>query len=475
MTRSARRWRSAIAAAGCLMAAAPVVAQRPLTPRVSRFVTVNAPVVALTHVRLVDGTGAPARPDQTIILRDSMIDAVGPSATTTIPAGAMVVDLSNHTVMPGQVGLHEHTYFSGVRRTTQMSVSGPYLYLAYGITTAMTAGSMLPYQELNMKKAVDAGVLPGPRFLITGPYLDGGSPRNTISRNMNTPEEVRRVIAYWASEGATWFKFLGDESREVLRAAIEEAHARGLRVTGHLCSVTFTEASALGIDLLQHGFITNSDYVPGKKPDECPADNMKVQADVDVNSAPVQASIRAMVAAKVASVSTLGVYETFMPEHPLDQGALEMLDPETRKEVEANHADLAKGGFVLSPRLLQKMKAWDRAFVAAGGLLGAGCDPWGTGFLPGFGNLRNFELLVDAQFTAEQAIQVMTLNGARILGVDKRVGSVVAGKVADLMVVRGNPVATPADIYNVVTVFKDGIGYDSVLLRHAAKGRVGVN
>jgi imidazolonepropionase-like amidohydrolase len=261
----------------------------------------------------------------------------------------------------------------------------------------------------------------------------------------------------------------------VLRAAIEEAHARGLRVTGHLCSVTFTEASAMGIDLLQHGFITNSDYVSDKRPDECPANNMRVQADVDVNSAPVQSSIRAMVTAHVASVSTLGVYETFMPEHPLDPRALEMLDPDTRKEVEANHTALAKSAFVMSSRLLQKMKAWDRAFVAAGGLLGAGCDPWGTGFLPGFGNLRNYELLVDAGFSAEQAIQVMTLNGARILGVDKRVGSIVAGKVADLMVVRGDPLATPADIYNVVTVFKDGIGYDSERLRQAAKGRVGVN
>ena len=357
-----------------------------------------------------------------------------------------------------------------------MSVSGPLHYLAFGVTSAMTAGSQLPYQELNLKRAVDAGVLPGPRFYITGPYLNGGAPRNAMSRNVTSPEEVRRVIAYWADEGATWFKFLGSVSRDVVRAGVEAAHARGLRVTGHLCSVTFSEAATLGVDALQHGFITNSDYVEGKRPDECPAGNMRVQADVDVNSAAVQANIREIVAHKAAVVSTLGVYESFMPGRArLDPRALEFLEPGTRKEVAATHAGLDEGGLVVPTRLLQKMMQWERAFVAAGGLLGAGCDPWGTGFLPGLGNLRNYELLIEAGFKAEEAVQVMTLNGARILGEDQRLGSIAPGKLADLIVIRGDPIRTPADIYNVVTVFKDGVGYDSSRLQEAAKGKVGAN
>jgi hypothetical protein len=371
--------------------------------------------------------------------------------------------------------LHEHTYFGGVKQLTQMSVSGPLLYLAYGVTTAMTAGSQLPYHELNMKGAVDAGVLPGPHFLITGPYLNGGPPRNAMSRNVSSTDDTRRVIDYWAAEGASWIKFIGAESREVLGAGIKEAHAKGLKVTGHLCSVTFTEAAALGIDLLQHGFITNSDYVVGKKPDVCPPENMRAQADVDVESAAVQSSIRSIVASGAAVVSTLGVYETFMPEHPLETRALEFLAPDTKLEVETTHADLAKAGLLVPPRLLKKMMKWERDFVAAGGLLGAGCDPWGTGFLPGIGNLRNYELLVAAGFAPEMAVRIMTLNGARILGIDARTGSVAVGKTADLMVVRGDPVTTPSAIYDVVTVFKDGIGFDSERLRKAAKGRVGVD
>lgn len=285
---------------------------RQVTPAVAPYVTVNAPVVALTHVRVVDGTGAAARVDQTVIVTGAQISALGPTVSTVVPDGARVIDLTGHTVIPGLVQLHEHTYFGGVRQMTEMSTSGPLLYLAYGVTTAMTAGSQFPYQELNLKRTVDAGLLPGPLFLITGPYLNGGPQRNGNARLLMNADEARRVVSYWVSEGATWFKFTGTVSREILGAAIREAHRLGARVTGHLCSVTFTEAAALGIDLLQHGFITNSDYVPNKKPDACPPENMRIQADVDVASPAVQETIRRIVADKAAVASTLAVYETFI-------------------------------------------------------------------------------------------------------------------------------------------------------------------
>jgi hypothetical protein len=447
-----------------------------ITSQVAPYVSVNAPVVALTRVRLVDGTGATAREEQTVIVTGTQISAVGPTASTVVPTGAQVIDLTGHTLMPGLVQLHEHTYFGGVKQMTQMSTSGPLLYLAMGVTTAMSGGSQFPYPELNMKRMVDAGQIPGPRYHITGPYLNGGPPRSGNARILQSPEEARRVIAYWVSEGATWFKFQGTVSREILGAAILEAHRLGARVTGHLCSVTFTEAAALGIDLLQHGFITNSDYVASKKPDVCPAENMRAQADVDVSSDAVQQTIRQIVADKAAVASTLAVYETFIAERArLDPRAMEFLDPVIRKEVEQNHASIAKGGLTVPPRLLKKMMQWERDFVTAGGLLGSGSDPWGTGFLPGWGNLRNYELLVEAGFSPEQSIQIMTLNGAKILHEDAARGSIAVGKVADLVAVRGNPIAAPGDIYNVVTVFKDGIGYDSEKLRNAAKGKVGVN
>jgi len=208
-------------------------------------------VLALTHVRLVDGTGAPARDDQTVVVSGGRIQAVGPSISTRVPRGARVLDLSGHTVIPGLVGLHEHTYFGGLRRTVPMNASA-HLYLAMGVTTAMTAGSQLPEQEVELKRMIDGGEIPGPRLLIGGPYLRGGNVRTGPFRGIDSPEEAERVVGEWAGKGATWFKVMSGP-RDVLRWVLDAAHRRGLRVSGHLCAVTFTEAAAMGIDALQHG------------------------------------------------------------------------------------------------------------------------------------------------------------------------------------------------------------------------------
>ncbi len=442
---------------------------------VSEYVRVDAPVVALTHVRLMDGTGAPARDDQTVVIDGTRIAAVGPSASMQVPAGATVIDLTGHTVTPGFVGLHEHTYFNQGSRTTQMTFSGPMAYLALGITTARTAGSMFPYQELNMKRAIDRGDLAGPRLHITGPYLNGTAGAQSMNRGVGSQEEARRVVKYWAEEGATWLKLQGSLTRTIAGAIIDEAHKHGMRVTGHLCSLSFSDAAALKIDALEHGFITNSDYVAGKQPDVCPAENMRAQADIDVNSAAVQQSIRDLVSRGVGLTSTLAVYETFVKSRAhLNPRAMELLATDTRREVEATHASIGKDGFEVPERLFTKMMAWDRAFAAAGGILGAGVDPWGTGMLPGYGDLRNYEILVEAGFTAPQAIQVMSANGARILREEGEHGTVARGKRADLVVIRGDPEARASDIYNVVTVFKDGRGYDSTKMLSAIRGLVGV-
>jgi hypothetical protein len=299
----------------------------PLAP----YVSVEAGSLALTHARLLDGTGAEARDDQTILIEGDRITAVGPTAEIDLPEGVQVLDLAGHTLIPGLVSLHEHLYFGGVQQMTPMPVAGPMLYLAMGVTSAMPAGSQFPYYDLNLAKTIDAGLAPGPRIHLTGPYLNGGPPGPGNQRVVNDPEEVRRVIRYWASEGATWMKFMGAPTRQVMAAGIDEAHRLGMKITGHLCSVTFTEASEMGLDALQHGYITNSDYVPGKQPDVCPPENMRIQADLDVETPEVRESIRRIVAGGAAVVSTLGVYETFTPSRAtLPPQAMEMLKPLTR-------------------------------------------------------------------------------------------------------------------------------------------------
>jgi imidazolonepropionase-like amidohydrolase len=459
--------------------ASPVRAQnaRELSEAVAEYVSVNAPVVALTGVQVVDGTGAAPIANATIVIRDGVIEAVG--ADLEVPAGAEVLDLAGHTVIPGIVGLHDHTFYTTAGRIVQTYETAPKLYLGSGVTTIRTTGSYHPYSELNLKRAIEAGEIPGPRIHVTGPYLISGGPGDLDMTKVDDPEEARRVVGYWADEGATWFKVYTRITRADLAAVIDEAHRRGLKVTGHICSVTFREAVAMGIDNLEHGYFTNSDYVSDKRPDECPSDLQArlLEVDLDLDGPEVQATFRDMIDHGVAMTSTLAILETFVPDRPpLDQRMLDLMAPEIREEYLAVRAQIAATADS-SPwaRLFERAQAYEKAFVEAGGLLGAGVDPTGIGgALAGLGDLRNFELLVEAGFTPVEAIQVMTANGARILDDYDRYGSVEPGKLAELVVIEGDPVARPADIRNVTLVFKDGLGYDAPKLIESTEGIVGI-
>ncbi|NLG61579.1 MAG: amidohydrolase family protein, partial [Candidatus Cloacimonetes bacterium] len=293
-----------------------------------------------------------------------------------------------------------------------------------------------------------------------------------------TPEDARRVVRYWASEGATWFKFYTLISRDEMKAAIDEAHRLGVKLTGHLCSVGYREAVELGIDALEHGLFANAEYDPNKQPDQCPQTAGASLANVDINSSDVQQTIRTMVDNNVAMTSTLAVYELFVPNRPqeLDQRMLDAMSAETREEYLETRRRIAENPQAgIAPEVFRKAMEFERAFVEAGGLLAAGVDPTGNGgALPGFGDQRNLELLVEAGFDVPQAIRIMTLNGAIALGVDDELGSVEVGKIADLAVVRGNPAADPKELRNTTLVFKDGVGYDSAKLIESVKGAVGI-
>lgn len=468
-----------LALAAVLVFAPVVLASQPaprLSPGVSEYVTVPETLVALTNVRVVDGTGAPPVEGQAIVIRDGRIATVGPVAAVQVPAGARVLDLAGHTVIPGLVGMHNHTFYTTRGRSVQLQFTAPRLYLGTGITTARTTGGTSPYHEINMKRGIDEGRIPGPRMHLTGPYLTGPGGAGTMAQ-IATPEDARRIVNYWADEGVTWFKAYTDISRDVLGAAIKAAHERGLKFTGHLCSVSFREAVALGIDNLEHGLFTNSDYVPNRTPDHCPSDMRDSLLRVDIDGPEVRQTIREMVGNKVAMSSTLAVYELSFPDRPpLEDRVLEALAPEAREEyLSARREISSRAAESTMPELFRRAQAFEVAFVRAGGLLGSGVDPTGVGgALPGFGDQRNYELLIEAGFSPVEAIRIMTLNGAAILGVDHELGSIATGKLADLVVIRGNPVATPAEIRNVTLVFKDGAGYDSPKLLASVKGLVGI-
>ncbi len=475
--------RALVAATALLLWPAAAVAQpagspaEGLSEEVLEFVSVDAPVVALTGVRLVDGTGAPAAEGRTVVLEDGRILAVGPDGQVDIPEGAEVLDREGHTLIPGFIGLHDHTFYTTSARSVQINFSAPRLYLASGVTTVRTTGSASPYAEARLKRSIDRGQVPGPDMYITGPYITGAEEGTGHMYVAETPEDARRVVAYWAEEGATWFKAYTRITRDALGAAIREAHDHGLKFTAHLCSVTFSEAVDLGIDNLEHGYFVNTGWYPDKEPDVCPEGFREHLAGLDVQGPEVGATIRKMVDNDVALTSTLAVYELIVPGRPpLRERTLNALAPGPRDEYLATREEIAaRADESYMPEVFRKAQAFEKRFHDEGGLLAAGVDPTGIGgALPGFGDQRNFELLVEAGFEPVEAIMVMSANGAKVLDVYDEVGSIEPGKRADLVLIDGNPLEDAGEIRNVTTVFKHGVGYDSQRLIESVQGVVGV-
>src|SRR6266480_264321 len=463
------------------------LAQGPQSDR-QQFIRAEAPLVALTHVRVIDGTGAAPIEDQTIVITEGKIQSITPSTTATVPASAQLLDLKGYTVLPGLVGMHDHMFFpmgGSPPMYSNMGTSFPRLYLALGVTTIRTTGSVAPYTDLELKRLIDGGRVIGPKMYVTAPYLEGRGSFTPVMHELTGPDDARRMVNFWADQGATSFKAYMNITRDELRAAVEEAHKRGLKVTGHLCSIGFREAAEIGIDNLEHGLMVDSEFVPNKQTDQCPP-GAAVSASLrqlDLNGTAAQETIRTLVAKNVAITSTLPVFEA--GGAPLTQtgiGAaaallnarvLNVMSTDARVRYLTARARVSSdNGFVA---LLRKVMDFERAFVKAGGLLIAGPDPTGNGgIVAGFGDLREIELLVEAGFTPLEAIKIASFNGAKFLGEDTRIGSVAPGKQAHLMVVKGNPAANINDIEKVEIVFKDGVGYDSEKLIQSVQGLVGI-
>jgi enamidase len=439
------------------------------------FIAVEGPAIALTHVKVIDGSGGPALEDQTILIQGDQITAVDPSGAVEVPKGFEVVDLTGHTVIPGLIGLHNHSYYTGGNgRAAQLSFSGSRLYLASGVTTIRTTGARSPYEELNLAREIEAGRTIGPTMFTTGPYLTGEEGPRTMTL-LESAEQARRVVRYWAEEGVSWFKAYTWISRAELGAAIEEAHRHGAKFTAHLCSVGYQEAVALGIDNVEHGLFANSEYAPNKRPDECPRGFRDGYPALDVNSEMVQKTFRDMIEAGVAMTSTLVVYEVSVSGRPpIDERVYDVLAPEIAAEVREIAIERRAGRGSISPEMLAKAMEYERAFVAAGGLLGAGVDPTGYGAAPpGLGDQRNYELLLEAGFSAPEVVQIMSANGAKVLGIDADVGTIEAGKDADLVVIEGD-LEVDRNLHGTKIVFRHGIGWDSAKLIDSIRGIVGI-
>jgi imidazolonepropionase-like amidohydrolase len=439
-------------------------------------------------VRVIDGTGAAAREDQTIILSKGKIESEGDASAANVPKVAQVLDLHGYSVIPGLVGMHDHMFYPmGNGVFGEMAFSFPRLYLAGGVTTVRTTGALEPYADLELKKSIDAGEIPGPKMHVTGPYLEGKGSWAIQLHQLTGPEDATRTVNFWLDQGVDNFKAYMFITRAELGAAIEAAHKRGAKVTGHLCAVGFREAADLGIDDLEHGLFVDTEFMPGKKPDECPKEpeDPVLMSKLDVNVGPLHDTIMYLVQHHVAVTSTLPVFEmgSFPGRPTLQPRVLDALSPDARNALLWNRVRSSDAGSLRRrygndvsplPSAFKKELEFEYAFSKDGGLLLAGLDPTGMGgVIAGFGDQREVELLVEAGFTPLEAIHIATFNGAQYLGEIDSIGTIAPGKQADLVVIKGDPSKKIEDIENVETVFKDGIGYDSAKLIESARGVVG--
>ncbi len=456
----------------------------PLSPLTQSFVKVPQQLVAITHVRVIDGTGAAARENQTVLLRDGLIAALG--RHVKVPKDSTVIDGSGRTLIPGLVGMHDHMFYPAPKVNPEareaiypeQASSFPKLYLAGGVTTIRTTGSTEPYTDLELKKAIDAGKIPGPKMHTTGPYLEGKGSFTPQMHELADAADATATVNYWIGEGATSFKAYMHITRAELSAAIAAAHAQHIKVTGHLCTIGFTEAADLGIDDLEHGLPVDTEFTAGKQPDICPDTKLAAAnlATMSVDDPRIKQLISHLVAKHVAVTSTLPVFETFVPGRaPVDPRVLDAMLPQTRVEYLKGRDKVAAMKDSPWPKVFKLEEDFEHAFVQQGGTLLAGLDPTGFGgVIAGYGDQHEVELLVEAGFTPLQAIQIATLNGAQFMGEEQHIGSIEVGKSADLVLINGNPAQNIGDIEKVELVFKDGVGYDPAKLVQAANGTVGL-
>ena len=449
----------------------------------SAYVKESSPTLVLDHVRVIDGTGAAPADDQSIVIETGNITYVGPRSQQPQIQGAKVLDLSGRTVLPGLVGMHEHLFTptpspSQQHLLVEQSTLFPLMYLAAGVTTIRTAGSIAPERDLAVKQKIDQGTAVGPEMFLTAPYLEGEPPTFPEMHGLTNAQDARRAVDEWATRGMTSFKAYMNITTEELQEAAKAAHARGLKITGHLCSVGFRDAADLGIDNLEHGLLTDTEFYSKKQANVCPDFRFylsEYNTNLSIDSPAVQDLIRYLVAHHVAITSTLAVLEselaTSRPKEDLRRASHAM----TWKAWRSSRQLVNSVPHSRVDHLLKKEMEFEHDFVKMGGTLMAGCDPTGDGStLAGFGDQREVELLVDAGFTPVEAVRIATKNGAEFLGISDRAGTVSAGKQADLIVINGNPATNISDIERVEVVFRKGVGYDPVKLLSGIDGVVGL-
>jgi len=434
------------------------------------YVSVSGPNVLLENALVFIGDGKLPLPNYSILISGEKISAIGPIGSITPPKHTHIINLKGYSILPGIVGLHNHTHMPGV---TLMKYTAPRLYLASGVTTIQTTGSANALGELELARLIDNGDVPGSTIFPTAPYITGPDGNAVMDKPINEAE-ARTFVRKWAEKGVTWFKLYRHTNPEIAKVIIDEAHRLDLKVTGHLCSITFREAALIGINSIEHGFDAATDFVDNKPVGECVGSrNSKI--NLDMNGQDLTELIQILVTEDVTITSTLAILESGFAHRPQAEArALKAMSPQNVKRYEVRQLRIKENASKTStPSYWNRIIQFERQFVAAGGHLVAGADT-GRHILPGFGDQRNLELLVESGFSVPQTIQIMTHNGAVTLGIGEDVGLLKIGYQADLIIVPGDLMSDPSSLKSAEIVFKKGIGYNPQILISDVEGKIGL-
>ncbi|MBK5272797.1 MAG: amidohydrolase family protein, partial [Bacteroidia bacterium] len=404
-----------------------------------QFVSINADTIVLTHVTVIDGTGGPVKSDQTIIIIKGKIAETGSAKKINIPA-AKIIDCTGKTLIPGMIMMHEHLFYGESLPPNylglEMPVSFPRLYLAGGVTTMRTTGTVEAQTDINIRNWIKEGKMAGPDIDVTAPYIERAALPIPEMLFIKSPEEAAQEVNYWADMGCTSVKLYMDITKADMKAAIDAAHKRGMKVTGHLCSITFREAADLGIDNLEHGFWVSSDFEKNKKEDQCnnPAQFVSIRS-LDEQSNEMKELMLYLIKKNVAITSTLPVFEPYTGRDIFPGDGGEAVTPAIRELIEKSYATtVGKDSALIA--MFKKEMAWEKQFADMGGRLMAGIDPTGAGrVIPGYADRHILELLVEAGFSLPEAVKICSLNAAEYLGKQKETGTIEKGKQADLVLI----------------------------------------
>jgi imidazolonepropionase-like amidohydrolase len=407
--------------------------------------------LAIVGATLIDGTGATPVPDSAVVIHDGRIVAVGPRSQVKIPKRAHLVEAQGKFILPGLWDMHAH--FEQVEW-------GP-IYLAAGVTTVRDCGNEFEFITA-VRDAIAQGRGLGPRLLLAG-IVDGTAPMAIGVARVDTPEQARFWTDKYHAAGFQQMKIYSSVKLEEIKAVADEAHRLGMTVTGHVPNgLTAYQAIEAGQDQINH-ILYISDIMRAPLPENATrAERRNAAANLDLNSAEAQKALAFLKDHYTVVDPTMALFELFTATSAKPPASFEPGVSKIPSELAQQITDIEppNENSAIGEKIFEKDLAIVGALHRAGIPVVAGTDQ----AVPGHSLHREIELYVQAGFTPMEAIQAATIVPARVMGLDKELGTVQKGKRGDLILINGDPLADIRNTRNVEYVITNGAMYHAAEL-----------